>query len=774
MYMPEKLLDRWQWRLLFSGLAVFVILSPQLLGFSVLADDGTEHHMPQMAFYQRAFQNGESPFWTPGIAGGFPAFVTNGFPYNPFYLPLYFFNPIDVHYWGVWVMLSLTLFFTISFLRELGIGVWGSLIGGLGYLMGSIYLVFTTVQAPPLLNLAVVFWALVKIHKSAGWKKYLLLILLGAATVAINWLLPSGFFGNFYIFLAALAFVIFLVFKERFKHWFKLPLALFFMFALGTLIGLLQIVPAFVLMNLSGRAGGVSASMGDTITPQEFLNFTHIMPEGSTDAYLYIGVVGLLFLIISFFSKNSFAKFFRWVFLAALAIAVQYSPLYWFLHQFPPFKFFQSASRSMLIGTFASVILAGFGIEQFILWIKERNFLKIKKIIFPIMVGIAAALILALMVFPPKSRHVISVLVAGLFLLTTFIIISKKLHHPKLLLLLAAVAAADFIYVFFIFTQPFIGPHPPFMISRRLYQEDPPGAAFLRENPGRIFWVFPDDFDNDFYYAVNLPQPKDVYTERVYNWKTYNPNSYLVHGVENLEGYDPILNVEMGRFMALLGAGRELRSSSTLGEQKLDKLNVTSLARLQILKERMPLADFLGIRYLISGYDLKNLGFEVSAAATEEFKFMTTSKFVPSLTIFENLNAKPPVYFSAVSGFTHNSQTAYELFKAGGFRGIFVECRDCADDFSSYSGEAAIIKRESGLVDAETTSESNQFLVFSQNFLPGWKAFIDGRETPLYKVNSVFMGTFVPAGKHRVSFEYRYWDLFRTFFKNVFSRDNGQ
>ncbi len=55
---------------------------------------------------------------------------------------------------------------------------------------------------------------------------------------------------------------------------------------------------------------------------------------------------------------------------------------------------------------------------------------------------------------------------------------------------------------------------------------------------------------------------------------------------------------------------------------------------------------------------------------------------------------------------------------------------------------------------ATSTGEA-RFLVLSEMFFPGWRASIDGVETPIYRANYLFRGVVVPSGQHTLEFVYR-------------------
>jgi hypothetical protein len=68
---------------------------------------------------------------------------------------------------------------------------------------------------------------------------------------------------------------------------------------------------------------------------------------------------------------------------------------------------------------------------------------------------------------------------------------------------------------------------------------------------------------------------------------------------------------------------------------------------------------------------------------------------------------------------------------------------------------STLVLLENTRLEIETDSTNPAFLVLSDVFYPGWQASIDGAKTPIFKTNYLLRGIRLPAGKHRVVFEYR-------------------
>lgn len=76
-------------------------------------------------------------------------------------------------------------------------------------------------------------------------------------------------------------------------------------------------------------------------------------------------------------------------------------------------------------------------------------------------------------------------------------------------------------------------------------------------------------------------------------------------------------------------------------------------------------------------------------------------------------------------------------------------------------GRAEIKSYKEQMVEVETESEKDGFLVLSDTYYPGWKATVDGSSTKIYRANFDFRTVGVPAGRHLVKFTFEptYWRL---------------
>jgi hypothetical protein len=73
----------------------------------------------------------------------------------------------------------------------------------------------------------------------------------------------------------------------------------------------------------------------------------------------------------------------------------------------------------------------------------------------------------------------------------------------------------------------------------------------------------------------------------------------------------------------------------------------------------------------------------------------------------------------------------------------------------SPRGTAEIARQEPNRVEVATESDTPALLILADNFYPGWRAKIDGRPSPVVRVNYNQRGVALTAGQHRVLFSYQ-------------------
>jgi len=76
-------------------------------------------------------------------------------------------------------------------------------------------------------------------------------------------------------------------------------------------------------------------------------------------------------------------------------------------------------------------------------------------------------------------------------------------------------------------------------------------------------------------------------------------------------------------------------------------------------------------------------------------------------------------------------------------------------DSSVIAQDQTIIERYvNDYISVTAKTQADGILVLADNWFPAWKAFIDGEEVEVMRVNGAFRGVVIPAGEHKVEFKY--------------------
>jgi hypothetical protein len=73
---------------------------------------------------------------------------------------------------------------------------------------------------------------------------------------------------------------------------------------------------------------------------------------------------------------------------------------------------------------------------------------------------------------------------------------------------------------------------------------------------------------------------------------------------------------------------------------------------------------------------------------------------------------------------------------------------------------AEVVRHGPHSVEVKTSTTEPAVLVLSENYYPGWRAYLDGERIPVMRVNYNLRGVQIPAGEHEVVFVYRPWSFY--------------
>lgn len=87
-----------------------------------------------------------------------------------------------------------------------------------------------------------------------------------------------------------------------------------------------------------------------------------------------------------------------------------------------------------------------------------------------------------------------------------------------------------------------------------------------------------------------------------------------------------------------------------------------------------------------------------------------------------------------------------ELNKSGKFIDLSKPSSESFASIKSYAPQE---------IEISTKSDKPQILFLSDNYYPGWKAYIDDKETKIYRANYTFRSIYLPEGGHLIKFVYQ-------------------
>jgi hypothetical protein len=157
-----------------------------------------------------------------------------------------------------------------------------------------------------------------------------------------------------------------------------------------------------------------------------------------------------------------------------------------------------------------------------------------------------------------------------------------------------------------------------------------------------------------------------------------------------------------------------------------------------------PVLDLLSVRFVIAGRPIAP-------------GRLAKAGVFPGVQLYENPHALPRFWLVHRVRRVSVMDEAIREIRRPDFEAsteAVVEGADALDSGAAGSGRVETVQDSAGFLALRTHDTSAAYLATSEANYPGWRAFVDGAEVPIYTTNVAFRGLFVPAGDHTVTFRF--------------------
>lgn len=476
-----------------------------------------------------------------------------------------------------------------------------------------------------------------------------------------------------------------------------------------------QIIPTIELSYLSARTSHDIQYLSTALLLQPYQLLLFLIPDlfgnPATNNYLLndtyatnaigIGIVSFILAVIAFLphKQNQITRVTKLALAITLLITVR-NPISVLLYSLPiPILASSSPSNMLFLVSFFMSILAGVGLD-----LMKLHKLSLRSPIVLLIILLGSAYLLPMIGIPISTKNLLYG--AGIAAFAFILLFLSTRLKPLLLVLLVI----DLLYFFNKFT-PFV--------PRALVFPQPPIFAWLADNAGlNRFWG--------------------------YGSASIEANFATQYGLFSPDGYDPLYPKRYGEF---LGAS----SNGNLTDVFTGSNRSDAVISPEFSEAGKKILNVLGVLYILDRTE------NLSTANTFPPDVFPQVYNRDGWIVYKNTLALPRL-FLATSYQRFDSQESFEgtFFDPSFLPGstLLLEKEPSAACCSGPPGNVTVNRYEESEIEATTTTEGPQLLFLSDTHFPGWRAYIDDKETEVLRAHYAFRAVVVPAGSHTVTFRY--------------------
>ncbi len=215
--------------------------------------------------------------------------------------------------------------------------------------------------------------------------------------------------------------------------------------------------------------------------------------------------------------------------------------------------------------------------------------------------------------------------------------------------------------------------------------------------------------------------------------KTFNANVGMFYGLEDIRGYDSIIPRQYVEFMERIEPQDELLYNRIAPLSDLSSLD-------------SPLLHLLGVRYLLTTQTVTHSDWTL--VYDDEVKVYRNERAAPRAFVVHSAHVMPRAWvFGSLT--TFDLRRTVLLADQDAPAAYVVGCQDCAP-----SSQPAIVSYKPNEVVISATLDKPGWLVLTDSYFSGWRAYDNEREVPILRANGAFRAVQLEAGAHTVRFRY--------------------
>lgn len=707
-----------------------------------VADDTFRYLYPLKVLSMESFRKLELPLWNPYNGSGMPLFAT---------IQSGFLNPLNILFlflenrlaWTLYIILQALLlsFFTYLYCKKIKLSIAASLFTSTIFLLSGFViarLIFGNIIYP-LALLPVILYLIEDFLENPNTRKIFFL------PIAIALLF---FVGHpqilFYVIAFSIAYFLYRFFTTQERRKNKNLFVRFFIFLLiGIGLAGIQIIPTLELLGNANINPESSRFIFERFLLPPYHLISVLIPNyfGNRATYNYwgagdyietvasIGIIPCFFAYIAFLKGRSLKKDIRLFFFISMLVTIL-STLNWFL----PKLFFSlpipviatsPPSRIFVLTAFSLAVLAGYGFDR---WRTDKKISK--KIFSHTLPFIAGVLVLLLGTF--------LFLKMGISCNNQFITNCAMIALRNTLLEIFIFTIAIGFFFIYLFFKNKIVRYIPFLIiflvlTLGIYNSNKflpfsKKETILPTHP--LVKVLKDKTQPDRVFGFG---EANIKTNFATNFRFFDPN-YV----------DPLFNK---RYAQLISYANTKNFPPPLRRSDIEIANDLVIDKSSDFS-RKRLLNLLGVKYLIvKKGETKNIFGQKTFWEDANWAVKTNSDSLPRAYIVSNFEI-----------LTDQKSILKRLFdKTFDYRKkVILEEKPKLqlEETVLYNEELSIKQYKENIVSITTSTASNGLLVLSDNYYPGWKAYVDGKETQIYRTNYTFRSVVLPKGEHIVGFKY--------------------